>query len=182
MKKAFVLFFVFVFCIIGLSVLMFHFADINQDDVALNQKEGIVRSYYDNGHLLSVTNYVNGRIEGTQTVYHENGNLLRTSDYVKGFKEGKEFCYYKNSLLKSIVPYHNGIRNGEAVLYFNDKNFSSKTRPVQAKVVFENDKAISGFCYIAGTEHKITFNEAHLHNFEQDMTTPCDIVRQTEDK
>ena len=182
MRKSLALLFVFIFCIIGLSVLMFRFPAINQSDDVQNRKDGIFYTYYDNGHLLSMTFYLNGQIDGMQTVYHENGNVLRTSEYLKGFKDGKEHSYYKNSLLKSVVLYHNGMREGEAILYFNDKNFSSKKRPVQAKVVFKNDKAVSGFCYIAGTEHKITFNEAHLYNFELDMTTPCDIVRQTEDK
>ena len=182
MKQLLVLFFVFILCITGLAVLMFYFPKTKQTDVEQNQKDGIFRTYYDNGHLLSVTSYANGQIDGTQTVYHENGNVLRTSEYVKGFKEGKEYSYYKNSLLKSVIPYHNGIREGEAILYFNDKNFETKKRPVQAKVIFENDKAISGFCYLAGTEHKITFNEAHLYNFELDMTTPCDIVRTQENR
>ena len=182
MKKSLALLFLFVLCISGLTVLMFCFPIIKHADVEQNPKDGIFRSYYDNGHLLSVTSYVNGHIDGMQTVYHENGNVLRTSEYVKGFKDGKEVTYYKNSLLKSVVLYHNGIRDGEATLYFNDKDFSSNKRPVQAKVVFENDKAVSGFCYIAGTEYKIAFNEAHLYNFELDMTTPCDIVREAEDK
>ena len=181
MKKSILFFLLFCLCIAALFALMLYFPQITEQPKVEENKYGIFYTYYDTGHLLSSTNYENGKINGIQTIYHENGNVLRTVNFVKGFKEGKELAYYKNSLLKSEVPYHNNERSGEAVLYFNDKNFSSKKRPVQAKVILENDKAISGFCYLAGTEHKIIFNEAHLHNFELDMSTPCDIVRQKED-
>lgn len=183
MKKSLLLLSLFFICIASLMLAMYLFPIVKEEAFFENLKDGVFTEYYDNGHILSRTNYKNGKRNGSYTFYHDNGNVLRTVNYVKDFKDGEELSYYKNSLLKSKVIYINGLKEGEATTYFNDNNFSSQKRPVQAKVIFKNDKAVSGYCYLAGTEHKIIFNEAHLHNFALDMSTPCDIIRKnkTED-
>ena len=177
MRKSLLFLSLFVFIIIFFMVLMCMFPIKDFEENLEEFENGVLTEYYDNGHILSRTNYERGKRNGIQTVYYENGNVLRTVSYIKDFKVGEELVYYKNSLLKSRVFYVNGSKEGEATTYFNDNNFSSQKRPVKAKVVFKNDKAILGYCYLAGTDYKIVFNEAHLHNFEIDMSTPCDIVR-----
>ena len=177
MKRIFFFLSIFIAFLLSLSVLMCLYPMVNDAENSEAIKDGTVDEYYDNGRLLSQTNYKDGLVNGTRTLYHENGNVFKTVNYVKGLKDGPEKTYYKNSLLKSVIPYHNSVREGEAVVYFNDNNFSSETRPVQAKVVFKDNKAVSGYCYHPKTKRKIDFNPAHLHNFEVDMSTPCDILR-----
>ena len=104
MKRTFFFLALFVAFIISLSVLMCLYPMVEDVENSEIEKDGTVEEYYDNGRLLSQTNYKNGLVDGERTIYHENGNVFKTSNYVKGLKDGPEKTYYKNSLL--IKTFH----------------------------------------------------------------------------
>ena len=141
------------------------------------KRNGLVETYYDTGHLFSQNTYQNGLRHGMEVIYHENGNVLRIAEYKYDIKTGEEKTYYKNGLLKSRSFYKTGLKDGEVKTFYNDNDFSKAEPRLQALVIFKNGKAISGTCFNVITNQNIEFNKAHLHNFEIDMSTPCDIVR-----
>ena len=50
------------------------------------KKNGIYKSYYDNGQLREEVNYINGKENGILKTYHENGQLWKEVNYIDGKK------------------------------------------------------------------------------------------------
>ncbi|MBE6449083.1 MAG: hypothetical protein E7013_00050 [Alphaproteobacteria bacterium] len=177
MKKIFgfiALFFCLLILPFILSAYFLDFSDLSSSESNLN---GVIKTYYDSGHLFSQITYKNGLRHGAEIIYHENGNVSRTAEYKSDVKIGEEKTYYKNGLLKSHSFYKAGLKDGESKTFYNDNDFSKKEPRQQALVIFKEGKAIQGSCFNVITNQNIEFNKAHLHNFEIDMSTPCDITR-----
>lgn len=70
-------------------------------------------SLYDNGMVYSTGNYVNDEPHGNISVYFETGKINFSDNYFYGKKEGFSYLYYKNGNLQSKWFYVLGKRDGE---------------------------------------------------------------------
>ena len=46
------------------------------------KREGVYKSYHDNGQLFQEVNYINGKREGIYKSYHNNGQLWKEVNYI----------------------------------------------------------------------------------------------------
>ncbi len=53
---------------------------------SLGKKNGIFKSYHDNGKLKEEVNYIDGKMNGIYKSYHENGQLWEEVNYIDGKK------------------------------------------------------------------------------------------------
>jgi antitoxin component YwqK of YwqJK toxin-antitoxin module len=52
-----------------------------------NKKEGIYRSYWENGQLWEEVNYINDKKEGINRTYWINGQLLKKVNYINDIQQ-----------------------------------------------------------------------------------------------
>jgi len=50
------------------------------------KKEGVYKSYHDNGQLFQEVNFINGKENGIYKSYWDNGQLLEEVNYIDGKK------------------------------------------------------------------------------------------------
>ena len=78
---------------------------------------GKYQSYYSDGTLESVCNYVSGKMTGTFTLYHKNGNVKYTGTMLNGKKNGLFTSYDEDGNKISEMTYKNGNIEGKFVKY-----------------------------------------------------------------
>ena len=49
---------------------------------SLGKKNGILKSYYENGQLFQEVNYIDGQKNGIYKLYHYNGQLWKEINYI----------------------------------------------------------------------------------------------------
>ena len=76
--------------------------------------------YHNNGNVLLIGNYKNGKEEGEWKGYHNNGNVEIIGNYKNGEREGKWKLYRENGKLEYIGNYKNGKKEGEWKSYHNN--------------------------------------------------------------
>ena len=81
------------------------------------KKNGKCYSYYSNGNLESVINYVNGKGNGPYTVYYEDGTIKMSGSLFNGEKNGQfiEYDEYGDKNFEYIIK--NGKLNGKFIAY-----------------------------------------------------------------
>jgi len=52
------------------------------------KKDGVIKTYYNNGQLESEANYKNGELDGSYKVWYKDGQLKGEANYKNGKKEG----------------------------------------------------------------------------------------------
>lgn len=115
------------------------------------KKEGVWKSYYPGGALLSEITYTNDRKEGPAKIYYEDGTVAEegfwkhnkwTGEYKsyhkngktavhwnyndEGNRSGKQVYYHKNGQVKIEGSWVDGEQNGEIVEYYENGNVKSK--------------------------------------------------------
>lgn len=78
-----------------LPLMNFNFRPIVETDT-LREKNGscyVLKSYFKDGRLASVSHYCGGKLNGEFTLYNEFGDKVRETNYVNGKKEGEEFTF-----------------------------------------------------------------------------------------
>lgn len=101
------------------------------------EKEGTLKSYYENGNLYEEAQYAKGKIDGFRKMYfedgsgvmieetykqgvydgayikrHPNGTIKVRGDYLAGSMEGIWKTYYASGDLKDEVTMHDNLENG----------------------------------------------------------------------
>ena len=129
--------------IIGLclvSVLLFSFSSCvftSSESAAENsskgkkeskgKKNGIVKTYHDNGKLKTSINYVDGVKDGQSYLYFEDGEtILLELPYVKGKREGVSKKYYENGKLYTETSYQNNELHGLRKVYYRKGGLKSE--------------------------------------------------------
>lgn len=93
-----------------------------------DEKHGEYKSYYRNGELRQICNYVNGMLHGSFKAYHDNGVLYEECSFVDSILEGdyKEFWYNggikHHFKFKYACGISYGIRHGEFITTSEDGN------------------------------------------------------------
>lgn len=90
-------------------------------------KDGLVKTYYSNGELRSITNYGNGIKNGLQTNFYENGKKLSEANWINDKLDGEFVTYYENGKLKHQSQQSNGKPIGIAIGYYNNGIVQYKT-------------------------------------------------------
>ncbi len=84
-----------------------------------NRKEGIWKSYYNNGKKKNEITYANGRANGFSKFYYKTGLISEEGNWVNGKWDGSYKFYYENGQISYDWKYVNGKREGEQK-YFHD--------------------------------------------------------------
>jgi len=84
-----------------------------------NQKEGILKTYNDNGKIQSKTNYSNGERNGKEYIYVD-GKLHQIITYKNNLAHGINKVYLKGNLYKVLTWEDNRI-NGPFSSYYDNK-------------------------------------------------------------
>ena len=87
----------------------------------LNKKlDGTSRVWSEDGTLLSVSEYSNGKPNGIWKTFHANEKLKYETNYFHNQKHGYERWYYENGQLKSEQKFRYGIAETEIIRWNSD--------------------------------------------------------------
>ncbi len=72
------------------------------------KKEGIYKSYYNDGQLRAEVNYIDGLQQGIFKLYYINGQLWNEVNYINGLRQGILKSYHSNGQLWDELNYIDG--------------------------------------------------------------------------
>lgn len=81
-------------------------------------KIGLYNKYYDDGKILEVANFTNGKLNGERTLYYPSGKIMQVENYVDNKYEGKFTAYYEDGSLQQEGIYKDNMMNGLWKNYF----------------------------------------------------------------
>ena len=118
------------------------------------KKEGIYKSYHDNGKLCKEVNYIDGKKNGLCINYYKNGDIECETNYINNNKEGIYRKFSNNPKEKNYIDltigyYKNDKKNGCWKTYYynnscylkNGKYYNDLTR-LAYEICYNNDKEI----------------------------------------
>lgn len=88
--------------------------------------EGEYRAYYNNGKLAREENYKNDQVIGNRKQYYKNGQLKEITPYLFGNIHGVLKSYYPSGNLYTTIPYKNHRRDGIQKFYNEDGSLSAE--------------------------------------------------------
>ena len=149
--------------------------EIDADDTGY--KNGIEKTYYDDGTVWSVASYKNGVLDGERTIYSQTGRVIEVKNFQDGKSHGITRGYYDDGTLEVEMMYANGAKNGAYhnfypngnprldLHYVNDiidgaARWYNRDGSTHADAIFQNGKIISGHRYgETGTSSDMTEDE-----------------------
>lgn len=94
-----------------------------------SNRDGLNKTYYQNGRLKSSETFKDGKKMGICKYYYDNGQLQYEENYNnEGQAEGVFNSYYKNGQLESMYSYRNGQRHGVYKEYYEDGQLRDEGR------------------------------------------------------
>lgn len=127
------------------------------------RSEGIVKSYYSNGQVRSISNNSDGFENGACVVYHLNGITWDSCTYKNGSKEGGHYVYDLVGKLEAVRNYKKGKLYGRQTFYDLGRKSSTEIRndvgrldsqmvfygeeDIVACILYCNDGDITGYTY-----------------------------------
>jgi hypothetical protein len=89
----------------------------------INEKlEGECKLISNEGRVLAVEKYVDGKMHGTRLSYYRNGNIFEEASYVKGQRHGLVKRYYPNgSVAKQVIFVRDKVHGEVRKFYQNGK-------------------------------------------------------------
>ncbi|MDQ3016776.1 MAG: hypothetical protein M3R25_08705, partial [Bacteroidota bacterium] len=94
---------------------------VNEGFILDDKKTGQWVEYSNEGYITSVSNFVNGWLEGPAMKYSPRGQIEEQNNYHLGKFEGTQIAYKYGKILKTS-PYLNGNLDGIVKMY-DDKTF-----------------------------------------------------------
>jgi len=106
----------------GLSINYTAFSEMQVSEINyLNgKKNGIYRTYYDNGKLQEETNYIEDIKDGQSKWYNKAGKRVAEYNYGNGAFQGIQKTYYDNDTLSTATTYLNNIMTGDYKEYYRN--------------------------------------------------------------
>lgn len=108
------------------------------DKKAPDVKIGVYNKYYDDGKILEVANYKDGKLNGERTLYYPDGKIMQKENYVDNKYEGKLTAYYEDGSLQQEGFYKDNMMNGVW------KNYSKEYKNVLKDETTMKDNKIDG--------------------------------------
>lgn len=85
-----------------------YFADKKNPEI----KIGLYSKYYDDGKILEVANYKDGKLNGERTLYYASGKIMQVENYIENQYEGKFTAYFEDGSLQQEGTYKDNMMNG----------------------------------------------------------------------
>lgn len=83
-----------------------------------SQANGLTKSYYENGNVNAIRNFVDGSVDGEYQVFYESGELYLSGQAKNGKKVGTWKSYYKSGNLLEEAHYTEDGNHGKN--YYED--------------------------------------------------------------
>ena len=83
-------------------------------------RNGIYRSWHENGQLEEQFSYVDNKRHGDYKLYYENGQLERHYQFVDGWRHGDCKDWFENGQLWREFHYNKGVPQGVYKVYYQD--------------------------------------------------------------
>tara|TARA_Y100000768_G_C23963301_1_gene676560 strand:+ start:159 stop:1337 length:1179 start_codon:yes stop_codon:yes gene_type:complete len=104
-------------------------------------------TYYPNGDVFQIREYIDGKIHGFFIEFHPNKSIQRIGYYRHGEKSGEWKYYSENGLLSKKENYKNGSLHGGFETYFPLSGILKtkgqyKTREISFKVTYNNSNEV----------------------------------------
>ena len=81
--------------------------------------DGITKTFYEEGEVYEIKNWINGVENGKWEQFYTNGHLIMSTTYKKGILSGKYIYYYPNGKVDFEGNYKNNLKVGEW-FYFSE--------------------------------------------------------------
>jgi uncharacterized protein len=82
------------------------------------QVSEVVRELYPNGKTKSETPLLGGKIHGKKKLFAENGSVLKVEEYREGKREGLSLEYFEDGTVKSHETYRDDKLNGDCSMNY----------------------------------------------------------------
>jgi hypothetical protein len=90
------------------------------------KKEGLYKTYYENGQLQSKYNFKNGKLDKLCKYWNDKGQLISEKNYKEGEKDGPHKSWFENGQLHIEVNYVNGNQEGLPKYYSENGQLKDK--------------------------------------------------------
>lgn len=83
----------------------------------LQKRQGVEKTYHDNGAIECLMNYNNGLTDEFFMCFYDNGDLEGVSFYKSSKRNGRVLYFHKNYIIKADEHYIDGLKQGEFKYY-----------------------------------------------------------------
>lgn len=91
---------------------------ISKGRLVNKKREGKWLHYHRNSSkVMTEEHYKNDLLDGLMTTYYDNGHIAETTEYSKGKKQGKQLVYSVKDVLIKEFTYENGVLEGVNKFY-----------------------------------------------------------------
>lgn len=97
-------------------VIESYYVDKKNPDI----KIGVYNKYYDDGKILEVASFKDGKLNGERTLYYPSGKIMQKENYVDNKYEGKLTAYFEDGSLQQEAFYKDNMMSGVWKNYFKD--------------------------------------------------------------
>ena len=113
-------------------ILLFLFSGCSylglKDSPATTSQTDVKRSYFPNGNLEYEAEFVNEKLDGTSRVWSEDGILLSISQYSNGKPHGSWKTFHLNKKLKYETTYFHNQKHGYEKWYYESGQLKSEQK------------------------------------------------------
>jgi antitoxin component YwqK of YwqJK toxin-antitoxin module len=109
---------------------------VSEGNVVNKKFEGEWKYYHeDSPQIMTLENYLNGKLEGIRKVYYPSGKIAEETTYKNGIKEGVYKKYAENNIILEESNYRNNEYDGLAI-------FKNALNQITASGLFKNGKKV----------------------------------------
>ena len=90
------------------------------------KKNGVHRTWYENGVTSAKATFVNDNIHGFVYRYNKEGEIMYQVEYKEGRLHGKSIYYYKDKKKRIESDYYDNLLHGAVRIFVDDKLVDEK--------------------------------------------------------
>jgi antitoxin component YwqK of YwqJK toxin-antitoxin module len=106
----------------GLSIHFNGYSEMPSSEINYRKgkKNGLSRTYYDNGKIQEESTYKEDIKTGTTKWFNKSGKRVAEYNYVNGLFQGLQTTFYDSDTIQSTTEYSNNIQNGQYREYYRN--------------------------------------------------------------